>query len=426
MSFLGGTFLRNTIPQVYIPSGSAWTVECYFATSATPASLAPMVMLDGGVGGETPLLGISATGKLSGGAGLGSIATSAASVNDGLVHHAAVTLTAGGALTLYLDGASVGSGAGVALPTGDIPRFSIAPADFGIPASPYTGTIAHATVYRTALSVARIAVHADARNDHTGETPATRFARIAAYSGVATGTLDTAGSTVLGAANQGGRSALDILNETADATLGLVALDGLGRLASYNGYAIVVDSTPDVTLDAINADQGTVVEYDMAGVINEATGGSTSSENTFTAGDTVSKARHGLYHQDFTWNVNTDAQVVDRTNWIVGRHSGRTYFSNPTPRFSSLTLNVHEMSGPETTAAMLLDVSAYLLLTNMPSQSFVLASNADLIVQGIQWSLSSTSFTITVNCSKRQDYNAWILNNSLYGVLDSTTTLYAA
>jgi hypothetical protein len=346
-------------------------------------------------------------------------------VNDGLVHHAALTLSAGGALTLYLDGTNVGSAAGVGLTASDATVFSVAP-DLGF-ASNYVGTVAHAAVYPTDLLGAVISTRFSntfgtpgANSDYTSESPAARILRVARYCGLTTAgaIVDSAGGTVCGPANQGGRSALDVINEVADATQGFVYLDGAGRIGSVNGYTVAAAVTPAVTLDALYADQGTVVEADMAFVINEVNGGSTASENTSTARQLSSINTHGLHHQDFTWNVSSDSQATDRTNWIVNT------YASPAARFPSLTLDVLTMGSSDTTAALLLDVSKFLRLTGLPTQAGT--TTFDLIVQGITWNLSAEAFTIDLNCAQHNLYEAWILGDAVHGVLGATTKLYAA
>jgi hypothetical protein len=425
-SFLGGTFLRNSIPAVYLASGAtAWSQELYFATTQVPGGTgAHMLIIDPGsaIAANSVFLALSTGGKLIGGgtAGGGTFSiVSAASVNDGLVHSAQMALS-GGTVTLYLDGVSVGTSGGVAAMSEDLTRFSVAPSDLaltGSPTVPFVGTVAHAGIYPAALSAARAAVHADARNDHPLETPAARIARVAGYCGVPVGTLDTAGNTTLGLANQNGRNALDILNETADASLGFVMLNGNGQVINATGYTVVGDITADSILDAVYASTDTAVEADMAFVINEATGGNTTTENTYTARNAFSIGVHGLYHQDFTWNVSTDAQATDRTNWVVNVNAG------PSTRFPSLTFDVLTMDAGPTAQAAALDISAFLHVTGLPSQ---VSGIADLIVQGITWTLSADSYDIEVNCTKHVNYAAWILGDAVWGVLGSTTKLYAA
>lgn len=426
-SFLGGTFLRNTIPAVYLASGlTAWTVECYFATTQVPATtVTQFVVLDAGSGSAASsiaAISMTSAGKLIGSTNVVSV-TSAASVNDGLVHHAVVTLT-GGTMTLYLDGVSVGTVASSTLPD-PLTRLSLAPSDIGVAGvvTPYVGTLAHVSVYPTALSVGRLSVHNGGTVDHAGESPAGRYARVSAYCAVPTGTLDTGGTTVLGPANQGGRDALDVVNETADATLGFVMVTGDGSISSMNGSTLTAGPFLLASMDAAYADPGTSVEADLSFLVNDATGGSTSSENTHNARNAASIGNgltgHGVYHKDFTWNVSTDDQAEDRTNWMVAN------YAEPVIRVSSLTFDALTGGALNDFNLGLLDVgtAGYLRVTGFPNQ---ITTTQDLIVQGITWTLTDTAYTVTVNCTQRSLYTAWILGDATYGVLGSTTKLYVA
>jgi len=47
-------------------------------------------------------------------------------------------------------------------------------------------------------------------------------------------------------------------------------------------------------------------------------------------------------------------------------------------------------------------------------------------VQGITETITDTSWTLERNMTVRAKYNAWILGDAVYGVLDSRTRLFPA
>lgn len=420
VTFAGGTFLRNALGKVYIPAGSALTLECYFATTMTPSFASFMTSVAASTGSLLPDVGlaINPAGRLAGTAGL--TVSSPAAVNDGLVHHAMLTVTFGGTATLYLDGVSVASSAGATLPTSDLTVFSVAASDNAAISTPYVGTVAHAAAYPGALSGARATSHAGATDDFEGESPTARITRICGYVGVPVGTLDTTGNTVMGAASQGGRNALDVLNETADATLGIVYMNGSGQVVNVTGYTFSSSSMVSSTLDALWAAEDTSVEVDLEGTINQVTGGRPQSENTFTYQNKPYIGVHGVYPEDFTWNVNTDAQVVDRTTWIA------QVYARESPRFPTLSVDVLSMGATDRTAALTLDVGTFLHMPNLPSQT-PNGAIADIIVNGITEAISLSDWTISINGpGATVRHFAWVLEDGFWGKLDNTTRLFGA
>ena len=413
--FLGGVFLGNDDGGNFIPLGGAYSVECFFVTSATPAADAPMAYVDSGPLGVQVYLAVTSTGKLRG-VSAGTAITSAASINDGLLHHAAMTLTAGGALTLYLDGASVATAAGVPLMANAMPRISIAPNIFPV-AGAFIGTLAHVATYATTLSAARVAAHSAGRLDYVGELPGDRLRRIAGYAGLFPGSFDNTGGTLMGPSAQEGRAALDVIIETNEATQGVVYYTGPGALTNRTGATIAAATGATATVDANLLGVDTTFVADMTQVVNYVTGKATSSENVYgPVSNATSITFHGRYSADLSWNVSTDAQAVDRTNWRLNKYAGSH------PRIPSLTIDLMSLSGAALTAAFALEVGLTLALTGLPSQTP--PGMTSLVVFGISETISATEWSVTLNCVLRSVYTAWLLDDTTYSVLDTTTKLY--
>lgn len=421
VSFAGGKFLRNALPATYAPAGNGFTLECFFATTLTPASVAPILMLSNveGFSLTVPALFITAAGKLEGFVAGAAPIISAASVNDGLVHHAVLTVVAGGgAIVLYLDGVNVGSSSG-AIALADLISLSIAPSDGGFAgATPYVGTVAHAACYTgVPLAVARVVAHNTAgTTDFFGETAQTRINRVKSYVGVG-GIPDGGGTTLMGPRNQNGRSIADILAEVGQATFGSVWVNEIGDVESLNGWTVVGQSTPAATLDANWFGQDTSATVDMFGVVNYGTGKATGSENVATAQNAASITSHGAYRQDFEWNVSTDDQVLDRLNWTVSA------YAEPQPRVATLTLDLLTATPAVVTAALALKIMSFLRVTGLPTQTPG-GTSRDVIIEGIAETVSTTEWTLTFNVSQRILRSAWVLDDPVYSILDSTTKLY--
>lgn len=272
------------------------------------------------------------------------------------------------------------------------------------------------------LGDTRTGVHQDAvMNDLSGETVTARITRVVGYTSIPLGTIDAAGDTILGEAGQGGRSVLDVLAEIAAADLGDAFADANGAVSYVAGASLVAVLTPAI-IGSQWLDETTEVIVDMFGVVNKATGQSSSGGNAFgPIVDEASVDAHGDYPQSYAWNVNTDAQVLDRTSWIVAT------YSEPTPRVGQLVLDLLTMDATTLTAALTLDLAAYLRVTGMPAQTPG-GTQLDLIVESITETIAATLtdsvWTLTLNLSAKALRTAWLLDDTTYSVLDSTTKLY--
>jgi hypothetical protein len=234
---------------------------------------------------------------------------------------------------------------------------------------------------------------------------------------VPVGTLDTAGATVCGPASQTGKTALDVLNEVADATLGPVFADKNGAISSVAGYTIAGKLTPDLSIDANYAAEDTATQVDMAQVVNKGTGKAAFSANVAIFLNAASILIHGAYPNDYSWNVSTDAQAVDRLTWAINN------YANPDARLPTLVLDLMTLDTATVATALALDLGSFLRVTGLPSQTPG-GSSIDLIVQSVTETVTKTDWTLAVTCTKRIRYSGWILGDATYGVLGSTTRLY--
>jgi hypothetical protein len=287
-----------------------------------------------------------------------------------------------------------------------------------------TLTLAHFSYGNTRVPDSHIVtLHQAIRNDMLGETPSARVARLAGYSNVATGSLDTTGDTLCGYANQSGQAALDSLLEAEQADQGSAYADKNGSVSYISGATLAGAGTPTATLDANWFDPGTSVLADMLSVVNDVTGSTPVTGNQYRVTSAASIAQHGVYPQSYQWNVSTDAQVKDRTDWKVGN------YAYPQVRVADLTLDLLTMDSTSRTAALTLDLGSYLRITGMPSQTpGPGGTQLDLIVEGLTETLqagpSGATWVLTLNVVLRSLVGAWVLGDTTWGVLNSTTKLY--
>jgi hypothetical protein len=417
VQFNGGTYLHNTIPSVYVPTGAAYTLECFFSNSATTANTAILMSVDAGMDGFTGsslFIGINPAGKLvASGAGF----TSSASVNDGVVHHAFYAVTAGGVGNLFLDGVSVAFGASAFSTASDFVGFSLAPSAIPFLTSSFVGTIAHAVVYPSAVGAARPAIHGAARNGFLGETGTARLTRHAGYAGIPVGTLDTSLSNM--AANIDASTAWGEIQAAADAEFGVAYIDGTGALTFHNRNRVVSKTVPDLTLSSQWVTPDVAPVSDDQQLVNYMEVSSEQTDGVSLARNITSETSHGRYPGSRSFMVQTDAEALDRANWLVSK------LAEPTTRYGTLTINLYGMT-PALASSVVnaIDVDCWLRVTSMASQNPG-GTTADVIVQAFTETVNGDTWTIACNVVSQALYSpAWILDDPVNSILGTTTVLY--
>jgi hypothetical protein len=393
--FAGGQYLSTAT------SVTAGVLECFFLATAAPAAFAAILALGGDV------IGLGTDGKIhtGGGADLTSPV-----VADGHFHslswqngHVLVDGVDVGAPTLFPTGGnlSVGGGAG---------------------AAPFVGTIAHVAAFAS-LSTGLAATHSTAGlTGFAGESGSTRINRIATCAGIYIGTLD-AGLTNVPAGAISGVSAWAAIQQAADAELGVVFIDAFGSLIFHNRNRVAAKTAPDVTIDANFLAEGTRFEYDMQGVVNyfEVTATATGVKQVVWNKTSEVTNKHGRYPNpgDGTYLLQTDAEALDRANWIVATHA------EPAARVGSLAFDVLTMTAAQQQQMLTLEPDSWLRVTGLPGQT-VGGTTADFIVQGFADALNAGEWTFTLNAANKPVLypSVWILDDTTYSVLDSTTRLY--
>ena len=249
--------------------------------------------------------------------------------------------------------------------------------------------------------------------------------RLAGYANLPVGTLDTS-LTNVAFTDITGKAAAEAIRDVADAEFGLAFFDGSGNLTFHNRNRAIAKTTPDTTIDANFLAEGTQFIVDMQGVINyfEVTAEGTKVKQLVR--DTVSEygdathPKHGRYPSPkSSYLVQTDAEALDRANWLVSTHS------QPAPRIGSLVIDVLTMTADQQTAMLSLEPNSWLRVIGLPGQTPG-STIADFIVQGWAEAVNAGEWTLTINAANKAVAapTPWILGHATYGVLGSTTRLY--
>lgn len=424
-SVAGGKFLSTSLTFASAPTTLA--IGFFFTANGSPGTgLLARINAAGASGG--PLLDINGSGKLLITDG-SSTTTTTPVVNDGAVHHAFVVLTAT-SWSITVDG-------GTALTLGSVsgPTMSTSmQIDFGgtafVPPSGHTlfgvtnivANLSHLAVFTSAPSAARITAEATAGlTGFAGETDVARITRILGYAGILMGTTDTS-LTNVPFVDFTGQTAWQTAQDVVDAAMGVAYINGSGTCDFHNRQKVSLKTTPDLTIDANQLDPGTIFTTDMQGVVNyfEATAQSTGVAQV--ASDATSMTNHGRYPESKTYLVSTDGEALDRANWVVYTHK------EPGPRVGTLVIDLLSMTAAVQATWLAVEPDYWIQVTGLPSQTPG-GTTANLIVQG--WSKTlvaggdNAAWQSTLNVADKPTLypSVWILGDSTYGVLGSTTRL---
>jgi hypothetical protein len=394
-AFSGSTYLRADLGPV-IPGAA----EIWFKTSTNDAQ-------------TRPLLGVGYGLFLQSGHLIATSSTTAdaGAVADGVWHHAVIQGT-----DVYLDGV---------LATSNFFGFDAShESDLwvggnSVPQYPeFIGSIAHVAIYSGALTGTQISNHHAAGSTRfAGESGTARIGRIARYGALTLATLDTS-LTNVAAADFAGSSLWDQIQAVADAEFGVVFTDGSGKLTFQNRNRVAVKTTPDLTMDKSYVTPDVQPMHDDQQILNYIEATAVGTGVAQLARNTSSENLHGRYSDSKNYLVQTDAEALDRANWILSN------FAEPTTRYGTLTVNLYAM--PVATQALVLgalEIGAWLQITDMPTQNTG-GATVDLVVEGYSEQATASSWTLTLNVVSKYLFDALILGDSTRGVLDAGYRLY--
>lgn len=421
-----GRFLRALYPVAVTnpapPASLGYQLEAWFNTASSTAL--QTILEVGTIGGDTIALYLTSAGKLAARYGTAAYVTGTATVTAAATHLASVfvSLSPGGSLSmsLYLDGVLQGTAAAGGVPALALQAVAVGgPAVIrwtGDPAAPcdvFDGVIAHAAVWVSSSGTGLSNRYAAGTTGFAGETTASRVSRLARWAGVPWVTADPAADATLGTIDSAGQPVVDLLTAVAVSEGGLLFDSRSGELVLQSRDARA-NPVADVTLSATAQE----IETSLSPKLGDAqlvTGVTVSWAGTPAVSlvDTAAEATYGQYRQSLDTTLDSEVQALDLASFRL-RH-----FSTPSLRVASVGVDLFN-AGASIPALLALDLSDVISLTNLPVQAFPTAT-ALLFVEGYTESVSGTSWTVALNTASADGYQAWILDNAIYSVLDSTT-----
>lgn len=393
-------------------SGGGATLEAVVRLSDAAAVSAAIVVRWTGSGAQPLTIGIDSNLAFN-------LPSGAASDQPGpywgRLVHVAVTITAAGAVTWYVNGVAQGGGT-VAMTSTTMGDTLLVGADPTVPSSTFDGRVSHIAAYRTVLSAARIAEHAKVITGFDGDLTTDRFNRLCRVAGLPTAFYTTSGTTGVECGPQPtrGQDLLTLLTNVAQTELGALFVNDAGVLtlataaSRYNqAVAVTLDATKAGHVLANSIDFRT----DTDSLINDsiATGTSGSAQRT---ADATSINDYDAHDEDEQTLHRLDAQALNWTQWRVAS------FKDPRPRAETVVVDVVAYANTGGNVANLLnaEIGQRLQLLNVPTDTSAVGT-VDLFIEGIEYQVSKDTFRIKFTYSPLGLENTvWKLGTSLLGV----------
>lgn len=280
----------------------------------------------------------------------------------------------------------------------------------------WSGTIAHVALYVRSVTSADLTPHyTTGTTAHAGESASARMSRLASYVGLNVTTQGSAFDAVAAQAELG-RSALEHMREIEKTESGkLLTKRSTGtplifqsRDLRYNPVAALTLTYADLETDDVK------YAYDDQKMVNSVTasrpGGATQRVINQTSIDA-----YGEKPQDLQLLKNTDNSAADAANWLVSR------YADPPPEVRQIPVEAYSMPVATYRALLDADVSTVIGLTALPDQAP--ASTATAIVEGYSERIGLNQHHLDFHTSRADTDAVWVLDDTTYSVLDSTTRL---
>lgn len=431
-TFAGGQWLAALGNEaLYDVPGSGTTprltLEAFVVASATATDSLVCHLTDNGdiqVG-----LRITGAGKVQAfkatNAGVVATITSTTTVEDGALHHVAVTTTSvigASNTTLYVDGVAEGSGSEwLAFET--VLRFGVGGGALpdGTTTTAFTGTIAHAAMFASTLSATRVAAHANAGlTGHAGERTDQRLLRILGWVGVVSTEVDTeVGAETMTHQLTSGQSVIDALRDV-ESTEGGVLFDGADGDVKFHNRAHRYQKTASATLNMASQHVGSdyAPRLDRSTLVNDVTVSNPTTEQTARATNTASSDEYGVATGSATSVANSYDPLQQKASWTVAS------YAEPRMRVPSLTVDVLAHVGLTPSAETLLGITVgdIIAVTNAPTQAD--STSTSYFVEGYTETIGPESWFITFNLSPTYPtLNTFVLDDPVRGVLDAGNML---
>ncbi|MBA2951990.1 hypothetical protein H1D24_41175, partial [Streptomyces sp. PSKA28] len=409
-SSTAGKYLSADLGQAFVDANSNFRVraEAWFSTSTTGRVLMALTSTD--LSTKLIILLESGTGKVliekDQGDGLQTYVFGTPNLANGALHHLVYNEFEN---LLYVDGVSYSL---TAFNGTDLRILTV-----GGYANQrlWSGQIAQLAIYCRSVTAADLAGHyTTGTTEHVGESASARMSRIASYLGL---TVTTQGSIfdAIGSQKDLGKPALTHLRDIESTESGKLLASRSAAALLFQSRDVRYNPSPALSLTYADVEtNGVKYADDDQKMINDVTasrpGGATQRVINQTAIDT-----YGPKPKTLELFKASDLKVTDASNWLVSR------YADPPPEIRQLPVEAFSMPLATYRALLNADVSTVIGLTGLPVEAP--SSTATVVVEGYEETIGLSQHHINFHTSRADTDNVWILNDSTYSVLDSTTRL---
>jgi hypothetical protein len=392
----GGEFLFGSSMA---PTATSLTLETAFLVQTPPTGTAATLGVVAGLVADQAVSGFMIAMNISGAltvvdAALNVIVSATAGTYADNATHGAVVTISGTTYTLYVDGASAGTGTGPAISTSN--TYSMYLGAYTDGSSPLAVTLAHTAVFNSALSSARVAAHWGAMTTgYAGETTSVRLIRYASYAGIPSSEVSAeTGQATMVHIDTTDKQVVELMR-ICETTEGGVLHDGRdGTLMFHNRarrYVVSSSFTLNMAEQEVEADY--LPKADRTGLANNVT--VQNSANTVTAHrfDTTSQNDYGVATLSIETAGEDDDAPANQAGWNLYK------YKDPKERVPSLTVDALAQVGktPNCAAVLAATVGDKITVSNRPSQAAT--SSVDYFIEGGTIQIGPESLRVTWNLS---------------------------
>ncbi|MFD7791034.1 hypothetical protein [Streptomyces sp. NPDC059759] len=282
----------------------------------------------------------------------------------------------------------------------------------------WNGSIGHAAMYGVTSSTGgSFTPHYTAgMTGFAGEDADVRIQRLARYAGIPSVTILGSTHDPIASQGPGGTGVVARMREVETTESGKLYAerDYFGLCYQSRDLRYNPDPLSEVfTIDYADVEPGTSLADDDQKMVNAVSaarpGGATQR---VTAPNSI--LAFGLYEPSPLDILKTsDNSVLDAAYWLVSR------YANPAPEMREVVIEAASMDS--FLDILDADISSYFTVYNLPSQAPT--SSMRVTIEGYSETISEGSHVIQFHTSASINDTVWVLGDSTYGVLDSTTRL---
>jgi len=271
--------------------------------------------------------------------------------------------------------------------------------------------------YPVALTPTQVTAHYNAgTTGFANETPAARLARYAAFAGVpaAETSFETGDVLNLAHIDTTGKTALACMREVETTESGVLFDAGDGTLTFHDRSHRYAQSSA-FTLTASKVVTPLEPILDDQQLVNDMTVTGSTGISARVVDEAAIDEADGVY--DSTLDIATSNADEPRmaAGWRVGR------YATPKERIPAVEVSLAKADDATVAAVLAAQVGTKFTVTGLPSNGP--ATSMTLFVEGMAERIDATDHRITLKTSPAELFDVWILDDSTYSVLDTTTRL---